>query len=111
MSTYSEKLKDPRWQKKRLKILERDDFTCKVCGSIEKTLHVHHIFYLARKNPWEYPDCFLVTACEDCHINIKPDENGERPVDCISEHISIFLDAFWKKQYSSFDLLPLACKL
>lgn len=26
--TYAEKLKDPRWQKKRLRILERDAFAC-----------------------------------------------------------------------------------
>ena len=29
---YSEKLKDPRWQKKRLEILERDNFRCQYCG-------------------------------------------------------------------------------
>ena len=26
--TYKQKLKDPRWQKKRLKVLERDDWKC-----------------------------------------------------------------------------------
>jgi hypothetical protein len=26
--TYSEKLRDPRWQKKRLQIFERDEFMC-----------------------------------------------------------------------------------
>lgn len=26
--TYAEKLKDPRWQKRRLEIFERDDWTC-----------------------------------------------------------------------------------
>lgn len=29
--TYSQKLRDPRWQKKRLEILERDSFTCQHC--------------------------------------------------------------------------------
>ena len=65
--TYSEKLKDPRWQKKRLQILERDKWTCRACGEDGKTLNVHHIFYLPRTEPWETPDGFLITFCEDCH--------------------------------------------
>lgn len=65
--TYSEKLKDPRWQKKRLEILERDSWTCKGCGAKERTLHVHHIFYFPGKDPWEIENGFLITLCEDCH--------------------------------------------
>jgi len=42
---YSEKLKDPRWQKKRLKVLERDNWECKQCGEKEETLHIHHLLY------------------------------------------------------------------
>ena len=38
--TYLEKLKDPRWQKKRLEILERDGWKCMACGEKEKTLRV-----------------------------------------------------------------------
>ena len=68
MSNYSELLKDPRWQKKRLKILERDKFTCQLCGDKETTLNVHHKYYDKDKKPWEYPDKSLVTLCKDCHI-------------------------------------------
>ena len=39
-----EKYKDPRWQKKRLKILERDKWACQLCDGKEKTLHIHHKF-------------------------------------------------------------------
>lgn len=42
---YSEKLKDPRWQKKRLEILNRDEFACRFCGDNKSTLNVHHISY------------------------------------------------------------------
>lgn len=63
--TYKEKLKDPRWQKKRLEIMQRDGFQCKGCGSKNKTLNVHHIRYF--KNPWEGPDIYKITLCEDCH--------------------------------------------
>lgn len=65
--TYLDKLKDPRWQKKRLEILERDEWFCQICGNNESTLHVHHRVYIKDKEPWDYPDEYLVTLCEDCH--------------------------------------------
>lgn len=65
--TYSEKLKNPKWQKKRLQILERDVFTCQKCLDKESTLHVHHKFYTKGKNPWEYDNYVLITLCEKCH--------------------------------------------
>lgn len=64
--TYSEKLRDPRWQRKRLEILQRDNWTCIHCNSKDKPLQVHHVLYL-KINPWEYPDHLLQTLCEDCH--------------------------------------------
>ncbi len=74
--TYSEKLLDPRWQKKRLEILQRDNFTCQITGCFEttKTLHVHHLDYLdseTSEGPWDYPDNYLITVCEDCHNEIN----------------------------------------
>ena len=64
--TYSEKLKDPRWQKKRLEILDRDQFTCRDCGAINKTLHIHHCHYYGC-DPWDTKDSLLLTLCEECH--------------------------------------------
>lgn len=66
-STYSEVLRDPRWQKKRLEILSRDNFTCRSCDSTTETLNVHHCFYERHQKPWDYPDGSLVTLCETCH--------------------------------------------
>lgn len=65
--TYLEKLKDPRWQKARLRILERDNWTCQYCEDTEKTLHVHHMYYIKGKEPWEAPDNSLIVLCEQCH--------------------------------------------
>lgn len=65
--SYKEKLKDPRWQKKRLEILSRDNFKCKKCGDEESTLHVHHYVYLKGLDPWEYKNRDLDTLCKDCH--------------------------------------------
>jgi hypothetical protein len=67
MKTYPEQLKDPRWQKKRLKILERDNFTCRHCDDTKNTLHVHHLLYAKGVPPWNYPNQILVTLCERCH--------------------------------------------
>ena len=65
--TYSEKLRDPRWQKKRLEIMQRDGWACRKCFSRTKTLNVHHYFYRRGLEPWEYGDDALLTVCEDCH--------------------------------------------
>ena len=64
---YAQKLKDPRWQKKRLEIFERDKWTCQGCWSTTNTLTVHHKYYLNEVEPWDYPDDALLTLCEDCH--------------------------------------------
>jgi hypothetical protein len=66
-SSYSDKLRDPRWQKKRLEIMQRDDWKCRMCGDSKSTLHVHHTVYSRRKAPWNVPDDTLVTLCERCH--------------------------------------------
>lgn len=68
-TNYSELLKDPRWQKKRLKILERDGFICQQCFDEESTLNVHHIKYLGK--PWEIEDRYLITLCQDCHKGVS----------------------------------------
>ena len=65
--TYSEKLKDPRWQRKRLEIMERDNFQCRFCDDNEKTLNVHHGYYEKGLDPWEYKENTLYTICIECH--------------------------------------------
>lgn len=72
---YSEKLKDPRWQKRRLKIFERDDFKCQKCFETTETLHVHHVYYINGREPWEYPDFALITLCKGCHRNTSDPSN------------------------------------
>lgn len=63
--SYSEKLKDPRWQKKRLEILERDGWKCQKCGDEKSTLHVHHLTYSG--NLWDVDNDSLAALCEHCH--------------------------------------------
>ncbi len=67
---YKEQYKDPRWQKKRLEILERDGWKCKNCEEDKEQLHVHHKWYLSEKKIWEYQDECYSTLCHDCHDSI-----------------------------------------
>lgn len=67
MEDYLMLLRDPRWQKRRLEIFQRDNWTCTKCSETMRTLHIHHLYYKWDCNPWEYPDDALVTVCELCH--------------------------------------------
>ena len=79
-TSYSEKLRDPRWQKKRLCVMQRDGFACRDCGDEKSTLQVHHCHY-EKGGPWMTDERFLLTLCGDCH-----EERGE-----IEKHLKIFL--------------------
>lgn len=65
--SYSKLLRDPRWQRKRLEIFNRDEWTCKECGNDTRELQVHHKEYINGLMPWEYEDELLVTLCVSCH--------------------------------------------
>jgi 5-methylcytosine-specific restriction endonuclease McrA len=76
---YREQLKHPFWQKKRLEIFNRDNFTCQKCNSTDKQLQVHHLSY--SKLAWEVSNDQMITLCFQCHKDvefdktIKPKEN------------------------------------
>lgn len=65
--SYAEKLRDPRWQRKRLEILQRSNFSCEACSATDRTLNVHHRIYRRGADPWAYADHELASLCEDCH--------------------------------------------
>ncbi len=64
---YAAKLKDPRWQRIRLQVFDRDQWACIRCSDKKNTLHVHHRYYTKGLEPWEYPLDSLETLCEICH--------------------------------------------
>ena len=68
--TYYKLLQDPKWQKKRLEILNRDEFMCQYCGDKDSTLHVHHKSYIYGNAIWDYPESNLITFCESCHDKV-----------------------------------------
>jgi hypothetical protein len=101
--TYREKLLDPKWQRKKAQILQRDNFTCRneKCKSTEITLHVHHLDYIPGINPWDYPDDMLLTLCAVCH-----DKENERLM--LERYLS---NSLKMKGFLISDLLSLACKI
>lgn len=105
--TYAEKLKHPKWQKKRLKILERDDWTCQKCDDDTSTLHVHHLEYTKNTDPWNYNDKTLITLCEYCHsllIGIS------KEIDFKS--IKVYKSVGWTDNYKiAFSLIDNNCSM
>lgn len=89
MSTYSEKLKNPRWQKLRLFVYSRDEFKCRICGDDQSTLHAHHIMYRKGFKPWEYNDKEIITLCEEhhkmAHLNEIDYFGARQPVAVVDE--------------------------
>lgn len=70
---YNFLLERKEWGSKRLRILARDQYTCRACGRHEGggvALQVHHLHYIYGLDPWEYKDSELVTLCERCHNHV-----------------------------------------
>ena len=64
---YSDLLRNPFWQAKRLEILQRDNFRCIKCTDPFSNLQIHHLYYKPNLLPWEYPNECFQTLCELCH--------------------------------------------
>lgn len=82
--SYFEKLKDPRWQKKRLEVLDYYCWACESCGDSENTLHVHHKQYFKGREPWEYEVKQLAVLCESCHKSKHDDDDEDSLLVAIS---------------------------
>ena len=68
MKSYRDKLRDDRWQSKRMLVLIRDGWVCRNCGNdYDDHSEVHHLFYLPGREPWEYHQDDLATLCRVCH--------------------------------------------
>lgn len=64
---YQKQLADPKWQRKRLEILQRDNFKCTLCDDDTVELHVHHKKYERGKKAHEYEDSNFTSVCAHCH--------------------------------------------
>ena len=71
--SYRDQLKDPRWQRVRLAVMERAGFMCECCQERPEgeSLHVHHRGYERGRMAWEYPMEALACLCAVCHEEME----------------------------------------
>ena len=98
---YKEQIKSPKWQKRRLEIMERDNFTCQICGCRDKTLHVHHTNYIPEREIWEYEDNQLITLCENCHRK----EHGD-----YSQKLAEFISVMRYAGFTNYEIINYLAK-
>ena len=68
------------WRKKRLQILERDNFECKMCkelGRVGKGETVHHIKHLKYRPDLGLTNSNLTTLCYAHHNEVHPEKWGQ----------------------------------
>ena len=96
---YEDKLRDPRWQRKRLAIMSAAGWKCQDCGDHEEELHVHHLLYSADRDPWDYADVSLLCICNTCHTirhlnQAKVKAHAER-LSAVTKNIYVF-NRWWR---------------
>jgi len=64
---YSNLLKTPEWKSKRKEIFDLKGEKCENCNKYETGLHLHHLYYIKKRNPWEYPNSAFQILCSECH--------------------------------------------
>jgi len=94
--TYAEKLRDPRWQRRRLEIFQRDNWRCQLCSRTDLELHLHHL-YRTTEDPWDEPDLHLLTVCQLCHDQQPGNPRGS----FINPKRLYITDEEWWKAYGS----------
>jgi hypothetical protein len=71
------------WEKRRSKVLERDDYECQECDTdlvaADTQAHVHHIRPISEGGGHSYGN--LETLCRECHINEHSHGKPKDPVD------------------------------
>jgi hypothetical protein len=75
---YQRLLRDPRWQKRRLEVLNMAEWKCEDCGDGKESLEIHHCAYRADTDPWEYGDNLLMCLCMRCHRKRQESERDFR---------------------------------
>jgi len=88
-NNYAQKLQDPRWQRKRLEVLQKANWKCDVCGDDREELNVHHAYYNHLREPWEYDD--LQCLCKTCHTikHLPKEKMMFHAKQIVTEHVVI----------------------
>ena len=99
---YLELLKNPKWQKLRLEVLDARGWKCELMGETDISLNVHHRRYVRGAMPWEYEPEQLQVLCEECHKDLHDWKNSEdrwrlleRTHDLIGKFKTLYTDGSW----------------
>lgn len=68
---------DPKWKRKRRKILCRDGYRCRECrryGRNREATEVHHIKHVDEWPELAYKSENLVSLCHACHNKMHPEK-------------------------------------
>lgn len=80
---YGEYLQTDHWKRKREKVLQLDEYKCRLCSS-ENQLEVHHRSYLSigMEKPTD-----LLTLCGECHdvFHKHRKAEGQKSSDCLED--------------------------
>ena len=82
--TYAQQLRHPKWEQRRLQVIEKAGSRCECCGNFgindgetsEVRFEIHHGYYTPGLMAWEYPDDVLYCLCPECHKDVQ--ESMER---------------------------------
>ena len=109
MSDYAKNLKDPRWQKKRLEVMNAHNFTCQMCDNKEETLHIHHVNYRKGAKPWEYELHELRCFCELCHKEVEGNIESARVICADIDPKDLYL-ILWHVRNAYFESVSIGLK-
>lgn len=62
-TVYTQYLRSEKWKRKRLRVLQRDGFRCRLCKQ-RKATTVHHLTYSRVGREWLRD---LISVCSLCH--------------------------------------------
>ena len=107
---YSDDLQNPLWQRRRLEIFNRDNWTCTLCLDDRSMLAVHHLAYNGK--PWQVNGNLLKTVCCHCHdaIHSLPHQKilevkkgvsfhlGCKELVCFTDKGVVFIYSFYKDE-------------
>lgn len=67
-SSYADKLRDPRWENRRMWFVRKHGAWCRSCKRKGIEFQVHHKVYRKGVEPWDHTDDEMILLCRGCHL-------------------------------------------
>lgn len=69
-SKYDDKLSRPEWKAFAKDMRQQRGMSCESCRRRDVILQIHHLFYDASLEPWQYDPLDVVLLCYNCHKDL-----------------------------------------